>query len=166
MDKENCKIGRFPLNPMIHYISKITKANFRATLAEHNLFPGQDEILLVVLFYDGIKPSQIAKRMNTSLASISVSLKRLEKAGFIEKKQDEKDARITRVYINKKGKEAMADVRKSLSEYENKMLDGFDFEEKEQLKGFLDRLIFNISGEEDFSKVRFCFMKDIKEDDE
>jgi len=92
----------FPLFPTVNYISKIGKDNFRSVLSENGVFQGQDEILFLIMHKEGLKPSEIAKYLHTSLASISVSLKRLEKQGFIEKRNDENDMRISHIYINEK----------------------------------------------------------------
>ena len=64
----------FPLFPTVNYISKIGKDNFRSVLSENGVFQGQDEILFLIMHKEGLKPSEIAKYLHTSLASISVSL--------------------------------------------------------------------------------------------
>lgn len=144
----------FPLFPTVNYLSRLSKDNFRSVLADNGLFVGQDEILFTILFNEGSKPSEIAKILNTSLSSISVSLKRLEKTGFIEKRNDEKDARISHIYISEKGKAAMQKIHKDLKAYEKNIMSGFSKEEIEQLRNYLDRLIYNASGVENYSYKR------------
>jgi len=144
----------FPLFPTINFLSRLGKDNFRSVLSENGLFVGQDEILFTIMFNSGAKPSEIAKCSNTSLASISVSLKRLEKAGFIEKRSDENDARISHIYLSEKGRQAMERIHKDLMSFEANMLKGFNEEEKLLLRRYLDRLIYNASGMENYSYTR------------
>ena len=103
---------------------------------------------------EGLKPSEIAKYLHTSLASISVSLKRLEKQGFIEKRNDENDMRISHIYINEKGRTALKNIHEKLFDNHKKMLSGFSEEEAKQLRTYLDRIIFNATGESDYSYKR------------
>lgn len=154
MDKKPKCEAHFPLFPTINFLSRLGKDNFRSVLSENGLFIGQDEILFTIMFNSGAKPSEIAKLSNTSLASISVSLKRLERAGFIEKRNDENDARISHIYLSEKGMEAMERIHKDLQSFEKNMLRGFDEKEVSELRGYLDRLIYNASGTENYSYKR------------
>ena len=144
----------FPLFPTVNYISKIGKDNFRSVLSENGVFQGQDEILFLIMHKEGLKPSEIAKYLHTSLASISVSLKRLEKQGFIEKRNDENDMRISHIYINEKGRTALKNIHEKLFDNQKKKLTGFSEEESKQLRTYLDRIIFNATGESDYSYKR------------
>lgn len=155
----------FPMFPTVNYLSKIGKDNFRSVLSENGLFQGQDEILFIIMHKEGLKPSEIAKYLHTSLASISVSLKRLEKQGFIEKRNDENDARISHIYINEKGKTALGNIHDNLEESQKKMFSGFDEAEIQQFRAYLDRLIFNATGEADYSYKRPFKLKGDEESD-
>lgn len=152
MHKE-CKV-HFPLFPTVNYLSKLGKDNFRSVLSENGVFQGQDEILFLIMHKEGLKPSEIAKYLHTSLASISVSLKRLEKQGFIEKKNDENDARTSHIFINEKGRTAIKNIHERLFDNHQRMLDGFSEEEIGNLRSYLDRIIFNATGEADYSYKR------------
>lgn len=156
--------SRFPLFPTVNYISKIGRDNFRSVLKENGIFPGQDEILFLIMFKEGLKPSEIAKYLHTSLASISVSLKRLEKQGFLEKRSDENDARISHIYLNKKGKTALKNTHCNLLKYQDEIFSGFTTDELELFRGFLDRVIYNATGEENYSYKRPNKLKGDEED--
>lgn len=161
--EEECE-KRFPLFPTVNYISKIGRDNFRSVLKENGIFHGQDEILFFIMFKEGLKPSEIAKYLHTSLASISVSLKRLEKQGFLEKRSDENDARISHIYLNEKGKTAVTNMHRNLFEYQDKIFTGFSGEELDLFRSFLDRVIFNATGEENYSYKRPNKLKGDEED--
>lgn len=153
----------FPLFPTVNYIAKIGRDNFRSVLSENGVFQGQDEILFLISFKDGLKPSEIAKYLHTSLASISVSLKRLEKQGLLEKGNDENDARISHIHITEKGRTALKNIDRNLRGYQEKVFSGFSNEELEQFRRFLDRVVYNATGEENYSYKR---PKKLKGDEE
>ncbi len=150
---EKCE-KEFPLFPTVNYLSKIGRDNFRSVLSENGVFQGQEEILFLIMFKEGLKPSEIAKYLHTSLASISVSLKRLEKQGLLQRVDDEKDARISHIYLNEKGRAALTDIHKNLQAYQEKVFSGFSAQEIELFRTYLDRVIYNATGEENYSYKR------------
>lgn len=53
---------------------------------------------------DGLSQKELAKKMRITPPSITVMIRKMEAEGLIKKKQDEKDQRITRIYITDKGR--------------------------------------------------------------
>ncbi len=143
--------GFFPLMPVLNYLSKLNREHFRHILKENGMYPGQEEILLMIMFKNGMKPHEIAEKLSTSLASISVSLKRLESAGLIVKVLDDNDKRSSRIYPSEKAERGIEGVYAELTEFEDVMTSGFEKEELDNLRRYLDKLIYNVSGVEDFS---------------
>ena len=58
--------------------------------------------------------------------------------------QDPKDQRISRLYLNKKGKEIAEEVILAIEENEAVLTDGFSEEELEQLRDFFRRMSENM----------------------
>ncbi len=152
-EKPSCGCG-FPLFPQINYLSHLNREHFRLTLRQNGLYPGQEEILLLIISENGIKPNEIAKMLSTSLAIISVSLKRLEKAGFIIKKPDKKDKRSISIFPSEKAENALENAHRELMKFEGETLKGLTEEELSKLRSILDNLIYNVSGVKDYSYKR------------
>ncbi len=93
---------------------------------------------------EGITLSKLAEKLEVSAATASVSVKRMEKAGFIVKRQDENDARITRLYPTEKAKRAPDNIRKRMDELEKELSRSFTPSEMEMLSDMLDKSICNI----------------------
>ncbi len=149
-EKGQCE-DTFPLFPTVNYLSRLGKEHFRSTLKEHGLYPGQEEILQVILDEEGIKPQGLANRLSVSLASVSVSLGRLEKAGFIIRKPDEHDKRTCHIYPTEIVEPVLRDIHFQLCGYENKLLAGLTEEEKDEFRRIADKLICGACGVEDYS---------------
>ena len=68
---------------------------------------------------NGMAQKEIAKKLGITPPSMTVMIKKLEGEGYIVKKQDEKDQRMTRIFITEKGKEIahhMESVLKTLEQ--------------------------------------------------
>ena len=87
---------------------------------------------------------ELAEKLGISTATLAVSLKKLEKGGYLEKKMDEKDNRVNRITITEKGEAVVADSLRYFSEVDGRAMAGFSEREKEQLRMFLDRVSENL----------------------
>lgn len=74
-------------------------------LRDLKIHPGQCGMLWGLSQNDGLSQKELAKKMRITPPSITVMIRKMEAEGLIKKKQDEKDQRITRIYITEKGKE-------------------------------------------------------------
>jgi len=93
---------------------------------------------------------ELARQVRVSPATVAVSLKTLERDGYVERSADDRDARRNRVHLTDKGRrtvEVCAAVFRSVDE---KMLSGFSDGEREQLTGFFRRMLENLGGPPDF----------------
>lgn len=109
---------------------------------------GAPLILLTLYYMDrkGKKLSQreLAKRLRLSPATVAVSLKTMERSGYISRSPDEEDQRRNLVSITEKGVEAMELCGQALRAADDRMLADFSTEEKAQLTGFFVRMLRNL----------------------
>ena len=68
------------------------------------IYPGQIPVLGMVSKKEGLSQKELAEILRIKPPTVTVSVQRLEKAGFLYKKPDEKDQRIARIYLTEKGK--------------------------------------------------------------
>lgn len=88
----------------------------------------------------------VARTMRISPATVAVSLKTLERDGYVERSADERDARRNRIALTDKGKRAVKLCGESFRAVDERMLSGFSREERGQLTGFFNRMIENLGG--------------------
>ena len=93
---------------------------------------------------DGLSQREIAKILHIKPPTVNVSIQRLEKAGFLYKKPDEKDQRVTRIYMTEKGKEIKAKALERIHKNEAVMMEGFSEAEQCLLRRFLEQILVNI----------------------
>ena len=68
------------------------------------IHPRQMPILAVLWKEDGCSQKELASQLGVKPPTVTVSIQRLEKIGIIVRKQDEKDQRISRIYLTEEGK--------------------------------------------------------------
>ena len=77
----------------------------QAQLAEVGIYRGQPPIMGLLYQHDGMSQKEMASALNLSPATMTVTLKRMEKAGLVRREMDEHDQRILRVHLSEQGKQ-------------------------------------------------------------
>lgn len=126
-------------------LSKLIRQSFNEAVAEQGLFLGQQDIVLALAENEGITLSDLAKKLDISSATASVSIKRMEKAGFVIKKPDKNDARITRLYPTEKAKLAPENIKKKMNLLESILKKDMTEEQISELSKLLDTAIHNMT---------------------
>ncbi len=113
-------------------------------LAEYGLHYSHPPILGMIKYCKDSTQKELADNMNTSPAAMSATLKRLQKAGYVEKMPCQEDTRINKIALTPKGERIHSDTFGKTMEIDKSMLKDFETEEIEQLFGFLERIHNNI----------------------
>lgn len=115
---------------------------------------GSPMLLLVLLENErqGSPCSQrdLARRMRLAPATVAVSLKSLERQGYVERSIDDRDARRNRVRLTDKGRRSVEICGQVFRSVDERMLSGFDSGEREQLTSFFRRMMKNLGGTPEF----------------
>jgi len=85
--------------------------------ADQGVHPKQFFCLRVVSAHDGISQHELADELHVAAPSISRMLQAMERAGLVERRDDERDQRITRVYLTERGRLFEAKFRGIVSGY-------------------------------------------------
>lgn len=112
---------------------------------KHDLSFPQYNILRVLDASDGgqARITEVGRIMLVSVANMTGLAKRLEKNGFILRKSDPNDERVTLLHITPKGKNVLAEIEPSRKELLEKMLQGSSAEEKKIVFTMVRRLLQN-----------------------
>lgn len=143
--KHNAPPPRGEIGPRVMYLSKLLRQSFNEAVAEQGLFSGQQDIIFLLNDCEGMTVGEIAKKLKSSAATVSVSVKRMEKAGFITKKADEADARIIRLYPTEKAKSAPENIKNRMDALESVLHKNMNDEEAVLLSDLLEKAIGNMT---------------------
>lgn len=114
-------------------------SRIQSQLAEVGLYRGQPPILMLLYKNDGMSQKEMARALNLSPATMTVTLKRMEKAGLVLREMDEHDQRILQ-----KGREMCETGESSIGVVTAELLEGFTLEEQQQLNEYLGRIARNM----------------------
>ena len=106
----------------------------------------QGRILKIVGSHDGISQKKLQEIVGIKPGSLSEVLLKLEKVGYIERKQDKKDKRCQNVYITQAGRDAFEEIHKAHEEESAHVFDALSDKEKKTLLSLLDKLVLDESG--------------------
>jgi DNA-binding MarR family transcriptional regulator len=135
---------------IVHLLSKVCEHKHRRMhegLDALGLYRGQPSMLRALWERDGMTHSELAERLDRCPATITKMVQRMEKAGFVERRSDPRDERLSRVYLTPAGwtvKSAVEDVWAAL---ERQLVIGLTEPEVALLRSLLTRVCRNIDAE-------------------
>ena len=126
-------------------IDRYHKALIETELSRLGIHRSQHHVLMYLSFCpEAPTQDQIAKNMEISPAAVSVTLKKLEAAGLVERVVRRENGREKEVRLTQQGKD-IADTTVGLLQRTDEMItDGFSEKELEKLESFLDRMGENL----------------------
>ena len=130
-----------------HLLSKVCGLRHRRMhelLDDLGLYRGQPSMLNLLWAEDGMTHSALAEQLNKSPATITKMVKRMEKAGFVERRSDPRDERLSRVFLTGAGRDIQSAVEDVWRSFEEQAFAGFSEGELATLRDFLLRLCRNI----------------------
>ena len=110
----------------------------------HGLFRGQTFVLRVLWQQEGLTQARLAERLDIKPATATKMLQRMEKAGFIERKPDSSDQRLSRVYLTEKGRTFQIEIENLFKEMNAEVIDGLSPDEQELLRHLLLKVRKNL----------------------
>ena len=130
----------------IDTLTLLKKISVAKMCSDIGLYYGQPPIIEYILYHDGCTQKNIAEHFNVTPASIALSTKRLQKAGYIEKKTDEHNLRCNSLHVTEQGKKVSRQWREELNSFTQNLFSRFTQEELETFCSFLKRMNENTSG--------------------
>lgn len=109
-------------------------------LAEEGIPPGQAMLLRELAHNDGISQRDLAERMHIARPTVTVMLQKIERSGLVERRPDESDQRITRVYATEAGRALQLKMRSSFAAIVEAAMGSLTEDEQTELERLLNIL--------------------------
>lgn len=106
--------------------------------------PGQVPILSELKFHGSFTQRELAEHTHVTAATISGTLKRMERAGLIYRTDDTRDARVSIVRLTKEGEKVVDEAWKLFYQADLDMLQGFSDAECDMLANCLSHMCENL----------------------
>ncbi len=118
------------------------------SITNTGLYLGQLPILAYISHNDGCTQKEISDWLNVSPASIALSTKRLQKAGFIKKTVDKDNLRCNRLSVTEIGSETAIKCREAMNQFDENMFKDISETDLEHFEKTIDFFIDNLTGGE------------------
>jgi DNA-binding MarR family transcriptional regulator len=132
---------------LLAQVCRLHFSRARTLLEEFGLFRGQPPLLFALWEEEGRTHSELAEHLHVQPATITKMIKRMERTGFVERRQDTEDQRVSRVYLTDAGRDIRDAVEGVLRELEEQTFAGFSSEERALLNQLLLRVRDNLRRE-------------------
>ena len=125
-------------------ICKLSRDRSRVLMAEIGIHCGQGIALRQLWRTDGLTQSELAHRLHVAPATVTIALQRMERIGLIERRSDQRDQRVSHVFLTDRGRSLRANVEENWDRLEEQMLAGFSSTEREVMREYLLRIRANL----------------------
>ncbi|CDZ23909.1 MarR family transcriptional regulator [[Clostridium] cellulosi] len=141
------------IHQLIDFVIKHRKI-MQCYLDETGVYHSQHRLLMVISHNPDASQNDIAKSMDISAAAVAVSLKKLEKRGYIKREMVKEDNRLNKIIITEKGNKVVEQSKQIFDYADQKVFEGLTEEEKHTLSGLLKKLDANLAKMEDEIKQK------------
>lgn len=124
--------------------NKLHRKLLEKNLNKSGVFRSQHQLLMYIYCHPSVSQKELAELYNVSTAAVAVSLKKLEKGGYIRRLVDAEDNRINQTVITDSGRNIVENSISFFKRVETGMFAEFSQQEMEQLHGYLSRIHKNI----------------------
>ena len=136
-----------PITSVDLLIGEVCKLHYRRVhtlLDDLGLYRGQPRLLHALWEREARTHSELAEHLNVQPATITKMLQRMQEAGFVQRRQDPEDQRVSRVYLTAAGRDIQERVQQVWQQLEEEALAGFTLEERILLRRFLVQVHDNL----------------------
>lgn len=133
-----------PMEIMI-FVNQMHKKKIERQLEGTGVHRAQHRLLMTLSENEFGSQSELAAMLEVSTATVAVSLKKLERDGYIQKEVKKDDSRVNFVRLTPKGEAVVQKSRKIFEMMEQQVIKGFSEEELVSLRKSLRRIYNNLS---------------------
>lgn len=142
--KESAELSAADLAPVITQTARSMRTALTRSLGESGLYAGQDGVVLMLAEEDGMTPGQLALRLGVKAPTMTRTIGRMEAQGFVERRADGIDGRLTKVYLTAAGRQSVEQIGRSVSQCAALAVRGFSDKEVRTLLKLLRAVEHNL----------------------
>lgn len=132
------------LTYVINHISRQLTSALNAELHSHGVAPGQFPVLMCLWEQDGLTQRELYQRVKIEQATMSNTLKRMERDCLIYREPDPQDRRSTRIHLTGMAKKLESKLTKGAKAVNKTALDGLKKKERKYVLELLELMATNL----------------------
>ncbi len=122
-----------PLKETVGYVlaqaCKLHRQRADVLLGEIGLHVGQEMILCALWDHEGATQTELADLLLIQPATVTNALKRLEREGYVDRREDPDDQRVSRVFSTEEGRNLKGPIHEKWGQLERESFGGLTSEE-------------------------------------
>jgi MarR family transcriptional regulator, organic hydroperoxide resistance regulator len=122
---------------LLFQVNRLVGERMRVKMEGIGLHKAQGFALFFLAHHEGAPQTEIARTFHLSPASVTNMLQRMERDGWIERRPDPDDQRVSRVYLTKKARALQEEADATFHELEAEVTGALTSTEQDQLHGLL-----------------------------
>ena len=126
-------------------VSKLHRSRAHTLLEALGLYRGQQHVLRALWKQEGLTHGELAARVRVQPATITKMIQRMEKAGFVARRPDPDDQRVSRVYLTEAGRTVQSEVQQVWRTLEDETFADFTLAERVLLRRFFLQMRENLA---------------------
>ncbi|MFN3508186.1 MAG: MarR family winged helix-turn-helix transcriptional regulator [Allorhizobium sp.] len=127
-------------------VARAMRTRLSHGLAESGLYPGQDGVVQLLAQEDGQTPGALAHQLGVKAPTMTRTIGRMEAQGFVQRRTDDRDGRLIKVYLTDEGRGSVARIADAMAACETQAIQGLSPKELKTLVKLLSVLEGNLSG--------------------
>jgi DNA-binding MarR family transcriptional regulator len=132
------------LDFLLAQVSHLHFTRLRQLLENLGLYRGQPLVLRELWEQEGRTHTELAAALQVTPATMTKTLQRMEKQGFLQRRPDPTDQRVSRVYLTESGRAVQREVENVFQTIERETFRGLSQQELDTLRRFLSCLRENL----------------------
>lgn len=142
-----CNLDKVPELGMMGIVMHRVINRAKGMYQEFDLNASQAGILFSLHQSSAMSQKELAESLNMTPPSITSTIQKMEKGGYIRRKADEKDQRVLRLSLTEKGESCIQSVKQVAEQMRKLIFYEMSEEEIQQFRKFLLRINENLERE-------------------
>ncbi|WP_438447197.1 MarR family winged helix-turn-helix transcriptional regulator [Gorillibacterium sp. sgz5001074] len=126
------------------HVTRLHFHRLHGVLEPLGIYPGQPPLLFILDRHDGISQKDLATRLHVRPATLTVMLRRMEQNGWVARRPDLHDQRVSRVSLTDPGRELCEQARARMRVMAEELFGSMPEEDRAEMQRLLHRLRENL----------------------
>ncbi|CAN7408876.1 MarR family winged helix-turn-helix transcriptional regulator [Rhizobium rhizogenes] len=132
------------LSPALTQAARSMRTVLTRNLTASGLYAGQDGVILALAASDGLPAGTLAQKLGVKAPTMTRTIGRMEAQGFLERRPDAEDARLTKVYLTEAGRNSVSEIESSAAACDELATRGFSEKDVRSLVRLLKAIEGNL----------------------
>lgn len=137
------------LSPALTQAARSMRTVMTRSLTASGLYAGQDGVILALSANDGLPAGSLAQKLGVKAPTMTRTIGRMEAQGFVERRPDAEDARLTKVYLTETGRNSVSQIESSAASCDELATRGFSEKDIRSLVRLLKTIESNLQAGDD-----------------